>query len=347
MRVLCAISGLQFNCDFFPAELTSRETTHPIFHLSQKKLISFTSKWANGELTNTDSYLLFLALFNSTDLVEWNVPVIRTTMTDTIVATNMEYLIQTVGQLNLIKTPSFAVPKFAITSETKSLDNSHYWIKAWDDAIIEFKQGYKSQSDWTHLSNRQHALDKLIRNPSKSVDSYASILADWAELAGDFPQYTQTTTTNFGTLTIADYWKLIIKRCCKSESIFQIPRVDLEELIEHCEMNILHGSNYSHELMKLLRMGLKKQSAFLGSDTNTNTEFVILDADNNVEDANKLALILSAPTELPVESAYNSRLDFLKAKLKYDMRLRYLKGLEETAKLANANQTFQTALGEL
>ena len=62
MKYQCAYSNLQLNVDYFPGFISTTETIHPIFHIPQKKLLSYLGKWSSGELTETDSYLLFLAI---------------------------------------------------------------------------------------------------------------------------------------------------------------------------------------------------------------------------------------------------------------------------------------------
>lgn len=345
MKVLCAISGIEFSCEHFPAELFSRETTHPIFHIKQKKLIGFISKWATGELTSTDSYLLFLALLNSSELIDWRVPVIRTSLTDSIVANNMESLVKVIGSINLVKNPTLVLPQFSVSKETKDLNNIHYWIEAWEDSLEEYRNAYKSTSDWKLIRNREATLERLIKTPERTIESYAGILADWAEIAGNFPRF-EVTDYNNVKVSLSDYWKLIIRKCCKSESIFEVPRADIEELIEHCESNIPHGSIYSAKLMSLLRDGIKKQSGFLGFDLfNTKTEFTILDADTSVQDANKLALINSAPTEKPIEKDYPNKFAYIKAKLKYEMAQEYYKQLSLSQDLNS--EEIRTPKGDL
>lgn len=339
MKIQCAISGIEFSCDHFPAVLNQRELTHPIFALPQKRLVSYAGKWTGQELTDIDNYLLFLALLNSTDLIEWRVPVVRTTLTSSIIANNMEDLFRVVSTLNMIKSPKFAVPRFAVTQDNKDLSNIFYFLESWDNAIADFKSGYKTQADWNSIANKELALERLIKSPMRLVESYAGILADWAELAASFPSYQSTTDTILGKLTLADYWKQIIKRCCKSESIFSIPRADLEELIEHCEHNLVHGTIYSAKLMSLLRDGLVRQKTFLGftDDELVNpTKFVILDDNASVEDANKLAAINSAPAEKPVRTAYSSNFLYTRALLNYNYAQSYKQKLAEHLATTNS-----------
>src|SRR3990172_712457 len=100
MKILCSISSTEFNVEHFPGYLSSREVSHPIFYLPQKKLLSYMAKWSGSELTRTDSYLLFLAILNSTELVHFRVPIFKDNRTDSIIAQNMEKLALTVTKLN-------------------------------------------------------------------------------------------------------------------------------------------------------------------------------------------------------------------------------------------------------
>jgi hypothetical protein len=327
MKILCAYSGLQFNVDHFPASLSARECVHPIFYISQKKLLGYTGKWARHELTDTDSYLLFLALLNSTELVEWRVPAVQTARTTSLIANNMESLAQIVGRINLIKHPAFVLSRIAITPESKSLDTVKYWIQNWEQAFVDFETGYRDAKKHDRLVVRESALQKLIKDPNKELRIIAKSLADWAADAGDFPVTTVLARDMKTPMSLSDYWKQIILACVNEEKIFNIRKADLEELIEHCEENIEAGTIYHHALMTVLRGGLKKQINYLGlGDIDiTSSTYRILDTDTSVENANKLALIDSAPKEKPVESAYPSRIAYLRARLKYDMAQEYMK----------------------
>ena len=53
MKILCSMSGLEFDCDHFPGTFYAKELNHPIFYLPQKRLLTYTGKWAGGELTKT------------------------------------------------------------------------------------------------------------------------------------------------------------------------------------------------------------------------------------------------------------------------------------------------------
>jgi hypothetical protein len=320
MKILCSKSGIQFNCDYFPAYLHAREVSHPIFHLSQKKLLSFIPKWAAQEsLGEVDSYLLFLALLDSTQLVEWRTAVQFTQDTSSIVANNMEDLAQIVGKMNLITHPAAVFQRIAISPENNTLQNVHYWIANWETNIEDFCDGYVTQAERADLNRRELALEKLIKAPHREI-VLASQIANWAEIAGQFPQF--QVETQFGAMECSEYWKLIIRKCIKAESIFNIPLRDIQELIDHCEDNIEHGSIYAHTLMQILRSGADKNKNFLGLgdwDISQSSISYLIVSEDSVEKANFDLLVSTAPTTEPRLQDYPTRFEWLKAKARYSL----------------------------
>lgn len=330
MKVLCAYSSLEFTCEHFPGYLSSRETSHPLFHVPQKKLLSYLGKWASGGLTNTDSYLLFLALLRSSELVEFRLPAIRTVSTDSIIAINMEPLCKTLIKLNTIVSPSIVFPHYVISAETRGLDNVSHWIANWEIAYQEFQSGYRSAHDSAKLRTREAALERLIKNPHRPVASYASQIADWAATAGSFPEFVLTNPHNSMKVSCSDYWKYLISKCAHEEQIFAIRRKDLEELLEHCEENIPIGSIYSNALFRILRHALERQKNFLGlGDLDiSKSSYTILSADTSTESANLRAIIDAAPDHLPRREEYPTQFAYMKAKLRWDMAQKALRNMD-------------------
>jgi len=327
VKILCAYSSIEFTCDHFPASLFSREAYHPIFNLPQKKLLSYIGKWSASELTPIDSYLLFLATLNSSDLIEFRVPAIRTDRTDSLIAQNMEPLMKTIIRLNTVMNPAVVFPRYVISPETRTLDNVHHWIQNWKEAYQDFLDGYKSVHESQDLIRREHAIERLIKSPHRPIASYAASIADWAAIAGEFPASQTISRITGKQLTISDYWKEIIIRCTKEEQIFSINREDLEELIEHCEINISAGPILAHHLFKVLRHARERQKNFLGLgdlDIRRST-FQILTSSDSVEDANLRASIQSAPLDEPKIESYPSKFAYMKAKFRYDMAKKYTK----------------------
>ena len=321
MKIHCTKSGLQLTVSYFPG---TTHATHPVFGLEQHKLLSYAGKWSAGELTTQDSYLLFLALLDSTSLLHWRCPA---TQNDAAVATNMEALFKCVGHINLIHHPSFVLPNFVISPETASLDNVHYWIEAWNSSYQDFMNGYRTASEYEKLKRREYALERMIKSTQlRNNAKYATALAVWAALAGSFPEFTMIHPLTSQPVTCSDYWQDIIKHCVKESRIHLYPDKDIDELILHCEENIPHGSIHAHALMDLLRTGRKYHDTFLKLPDFDFDAYKagLSSSDNEVENANKAALIETAPTEAPQRQHYSSELEYVRAKMKYKMRLKYI-----------------------
>lgn len=330
MKVLCSYSSIEFTCEFFPGYLSSRDAefpiSHPIFQVPQKKLLSYLGKWGSGALTDTDSYLLFIAILRSTDLIEFRNPVIRTLRTPALIAQNMERLALAVTHLNSVFDASSTFPRYVINTETRTLDGISGWIDNWEESYAEWKTGYRSAGDSAKLRLRESALQRLIKNPHKPVSAYAAQIADWACLAGSFPTFQTVNRINGQKMGCDDYWKHIIIRCARSDAIYSLNREDLEELIEHCESNIPIGSGiYSHALFKLLRHAHEKMRNFLGiGDLDlSKTTYAILSATDTAEAANLRALIDSAPDHEPRLEEYPSKLAYLRAKVRWDQAKKF------------------------
>lgn len=322
MKILCCYSSIEFTVEHIPGSYTHGELSHPIFQIPQKKLLSYAGKFSAGHLTPTDSYLLFLAILNSSELVHFRTPAIRTPRTDSIVYNNMEKLLRTVILLNTVPSPEETFPQYAITPETRTLDNVSYWLQNWQDRYQEFKSGYRSAHESAIINRRDAALLRLLKSPHKSLSSYSSQLADWAAIAASFPTFLLSNNPlypNLPPISCADYWKEILVRCTKQDYIFSIPDNDLQELLEHCETNLEVGSLQSNAVFKILRTASARKRTFLdlGDPDLSRTSYSILSKDDSVEGANLRAVIDSAPTEKPERKDYPSDFQFNRATLRW------------------------------
>lgn len=311
--ILCSHSGVQFSAEHFPMHLTQNELAHPIFYVPLKRLWRYYPKWQSGELTPTDSYLLFLALLNATELVEFRTAALQHADTDRIVQTNMSQLYETIGHISSIRNPRFTLPRFAITKDTRKLTNVNHWIGIWESTYTDYRNGLKESDSRGKLQKREAALERLIRNPAIKPERYAHLLANWAAIAGSFPTF--SISVNGYNTTLSEYWQSIIIRCYRQEEIIQIPEKDLRECIEHCEMEIDLGSIYSYQLFTTLREGLQTIQGFFSNPT----QFSILGESDSVGDSNLQLLIDSAPVAEPCRKDYPSDFAFLKAKMKWSL----------------------------
>lgn len=344
MKILCALSGIEYRCDHFPGYLSSRESYHPIFDMSQKSLLKYMHKWAHNELTDIDNYLLYLALFNSTGLLKWHSPARQNLRTKSLVAAHMESLVRAIDKINLVSHPSFVLHHIAITNDTADFSASPIWIDNWHASYAAFCQGYKDEVKHDKIARKERHMDILMDKPDLNIEKLGRIIADWASIVGEFPN--SLTIVNNQRISISDYWKSIIIRCAKSEGVFAIPESDLSELYDHCQdCSELHGSTHGRTLMTILRSGLKKLDDPF--DLNTidfdlkHPGFVILSKHqvNDTEAANLASMIALAPDKLPLESEigsiYPSKIAYLRAKFRWEAAEKDRVNKEEIANLTN------------
>lgn len=324
-KLKCCKSGVVFSVEHMPITLhASNPIEHPLFSTDQKRLISLAGNWAAQTLSETESYLLYLSLLNSTGLIQWRAPAQHTARTASVIASNMESLLHIIGKINLIHHPAFVLPSFVISNDTAELVNSSHWIQAW---IQNYHEWYDSKISAAQreeikdkLDSREEALQRLIKSATPP-ERYAGLLADWAAVAGQFPTDTTPHFKSGKPIAISDYWKVIIRSAHDDDRIWEFPRGDIVELIEHCEDKIQHGNIYAHTLMKHLRDGLKKYDDYCGfgdwSIAGKPTTFTIMSSDSTTMDTNMVALITTAPTEEPKKSQYKTNFEWFKAYTKW------------------------------
>jgi len=337
--IICAISGLRIGCQHFPIYLENREACHPIFHASQKQLFSFTRKWAGNELTRIDSYLLYLAILKSTGRVFFRTAAMyRDNVTDSIVANNMEKLLVVTSRMNSINVAGEIFSSVAITPDSADLSSSPHWIDNWNENYEEFKDNYSFASAVKKLTIREAALEKLIKSPHRDVSSYATDLAKWASVAGNFPSF--LTPVDGINIPLCDYWESIIIAAAQKKYT-SIPSLELKQVIEHCEENIPPGSIYHHKLLTVLREAKDYLKGFLGVVAGSSTLVRLQpwvfapdappasDADDNMDAINIHHLVSTAPTTCPSRDQYPSQFKYIQAKIKWDAAQSYKRAMAE------------------
>jgi len=322
MKILCRKSGIEFNVTHFPGYFTNAEAEHPVFNLTLKQLWRYYPKWQERQLTETDSFLLFLAYLNSTELVDFRCHVWQRPDTARIISSNMSALHDIIGKIVTIRHPKFAVPRFVISKETRDLANVKHWIEAWQNSFSDFCNGLKDETLRERLLRKEQNLERYIKNHSLNPNRYARLLAQWTSESAEFPNFEITVAGE--TWTCSEYWQEIIIKCHTDTDIITVPEKDLRELIEHCEENLDGGSIQAHHLFQTVRAGLSVITGFfsLGSAT-----FSILGTNGNEDEAvgktNLQMLIDTAPTKLPRRVDYPTDFSYLKAKMKYQLAQNY------------------------
>ena len=354
-KILCAFSGVEFHCEHLPLSISTREIAHPIFNFSTKKLLALCAPWSKGELTPTESYLTYLSLLHSTGFIEWRASALYTPKTSAIIANNMEQLFHIVAKISILdknKTRGLTFPHFVMSQETRDLSNSYHWIQIWDKQYRDWNDDIaeRNHEQMLELNRRTNAVEKLIKTPHKRIEDYPKILAAWARVAGDFPTF--AVWINGKYVEKADYWEQIVIKCAKEETIWNVPEADLNELLAHCENQLIapvekdgsyrlgEGSLHATALMRYLRKGQMMQKNYLGLGdidlaSKSGTAYRILKPNESAEDANIQNMIDTAPTKEPLKHMYPSLMEYVKAKARWTIAQNYAKNAETAFKATN------------
>lgn len=301
MRVYCQYSNISYDLTGFGS--TQLTYIHPIFAAEPKWLLSRMGSWAAQKYTEEESKLLFLALLHTTELIEFRIAAQPENAT---VQLNMEQLARFVGWMIGLTRPQLVLPKFVINPENKQLKNIRYWIELWYEARKVFEDGYSTQSELRKLRDKEAALERLIRTSTKTSDDYAGLLSTWAFQAASVPK------------GLHKYWRELF--CLKGIDVYNARSIDLQELLDHMEEGLEHGSIFAHATMQHVRTLVKKNAAGLNYGLGITDEdlaeiettpFTIVEG--SVEEHNMQVIAASAGVEEPRSKDFSSRVAYLRA----------------------------------
>lgn len=326
-KITCAISNLKLDCtDFNSLVVPSTEGyIHPIFAASEYSLNKLYSKHCRGELTNRESFLLFLAYIHHTCKVTWKHPIKslpESKATIKIIESNLHRLVTVINKSDAILHPRFEQPSFIVHANNCHLDQVANWIKAMEQNIKLFYSKRATDDDLERLKKVENKLTYLIMS-GDSPESFSRVIADWADKVAEFPDNKR------------QLWKDTITSCFSITKMFNTPLAVLEELKDYVECNIEVGTIHFHTLSEVIAAGIAKHKDYLGGSSlalgysllpSLDGSFEVpelkgkLPKNSAAEDKSLerlAAIIADAPTKLPVRADYISTTDFIKAKLAY------------------------------
>lgn len=329
----CAISGIKFHIpalDFISLPSKSGYY-HPIFLTSHTSLYQAYSKHCKGELTPTESYLVFLSFLHSSDKINWHHPVSldpTSPITSKLIENNITQLIAVIEKSNTITHPSFSQPEFSVTYRNSDIPEITNWIEAWETNIDNFYNGIASRKEQEILQKLENKLSSLILSGAKP-EQYSGVIASWAARAAEFPPSKE------------QQYKEIIRTCFHPYKMFTTPLSIIKEVEEFCHCNIEVGSIHFHELCEVLRAGITNHIDYLGGSAPI-TEYTLLPNIDSIgskghpvsghghgqeerketteEERSIFSILATAPDSPPIESNYSTRGEYIKAKLAYRMK---------------------------
>lgn len=334
MKITCPKSGITYTSPIFSRATVNQ--VHPAFSMSQRQLALLVGDHQLGKLSTEESILLFLAVADSTSLVEWQAPFKMTPDAASIAYVNMGKLVSAVTRINVIKTPSFHVPHYCVSNrgDANTMAGFMKALSTWEECIEDFERGTRHAAHASEVMRIESSLERLLRIAERKPEAYARALSHWTRVAAQFP--THIVDRLGSQQTCADYWQYLIQRMIKKQPMGGIPEDDLTDILEFCEEEIPHGSIFAAALMGHIREALRKERFFLGMPLYNNVKaFAVLGLDYTEEATVKkdmarlegIAGELTADSERPLRNSYSSGFSFLQALAKWES-LQELKKLQ-------------------
>lgn len=314
MRVQCQYSGLEFTVDHFGFKSTG---FHPIFGISTINLLSLIENWANSELDSDETKLLWIAMMKATGLVEFRSSAIPAVA---VVENTMEMLAKFLAFKDSVPALELVFPRIVINRDTRKCGNAPEWINIWFERKKSWEDGYRRDILNQQLADREAALEKLIRSPLGDQNRKIARLADWAMLSGNVPK------------ELREYWISLFK--LRSIEVYQAKTIDIEELVEHMEDNLQHGTIFASETMLHLRLLLERNrkglNFGLGMPDDELASFDPLTLANrpysfigdDIEQRNIIATAMTAPPKEPMLYDFPSKLEYLRARAAWTLAVR-------------------------
>lgn len=318
MKATCRYSGLQFQVQYFPYAFNKSVLHHPTFDIPFPDLLQLSQDWMSSRFTPVDRRLLFLSLLHSTDLITWRTYAIPS---DAVIHANMDSMIEWAAFIHGCKNKEQfqCLPRYVISKETATLEHVSGWFQTWKEAVEEYKDRYRTYNAAQLQLRREAALERLIKDPSRTTESYASILAEWASVAASFPTY-PTLAPDGSYIPLSDYWKELMRRCgSKQMQAWKMDVQELNDIQEHLEYNLPHGTIFAHEALALVRSAIARSQSALGILNISSPTFTILSEEDSIEKANILAQAALAPAVEPIRSDYPDNVSYLRAKARWNL----------------------------
>ena len=311
MKVICAKTNIAYTTSGYSNFVI--RSTHPLFSASYETLLEVAKSWRRGELSEGERRVLFVALLDSTRLLDWECA--ATPAPDTV-QKYMEYLLMTVDWIHATG-KRIPLNRIAINSSTCTLESKHHydsdgvektayagirvWLNNWNNTQREFTMSSHMQSVRDKIAKSQDKLLRLIRNEREDSDSYARGLATWFLQASNAPKALHT------------YWTELF--LLKRPAVWNASCTDLDELVEHFQDNVPLVSPYAmaaYRHIVAIRRDCKEGilSAITGTVTgNGAANYTIIQEQTEID--NIAAAVAQAGESAPIEREFSSKTQYL------------------------------------
>jgi hypothetical protein len=269
VKLLCKISGVEYQSSTYFDNEPIFPDTHPVFRLPARTLLAKAKKWGSGNYSEQEEKLLFLSLLNATGAVIWEVPAEPEHQT---VLKNMESVFKLLAWYTEVSAGTLKLPVYRVSSYNYTLSNIGTFVSSWYEVRKAWMSPGSRKLLEDILEQREFMLTKLIHSQKgQNTEAYAKRLASWAMDAGrveDTPEYPQKRKI----------WTDLFLLKLGSSELFSCDLDELLDLRDHMEKELYavgsigagYGSLYSSKVLEHLEKLVTQRKggyiAYLGGE---------------------------------------------------------------------------------
>lgn len=228
MRVVCNKSGVEFATGGFNSLRIAN--THPLIGAQFHVLEEAMEHYHSGKLSNEEKRVLFIALLDSTQLVEFRCACAPTRRT---IARYMEYLYRTaLWKYAIGERLDNNLARIAINTETRELKNIGTWLLTWNIAKREATSASHAISIRVQVQAAEEKLLRMLRNNKQDADSFKKMLCDWF-----------LTTTAPHSDRVEEWSMLFLAKRPEIWNNKHLP--ELEDMLDWAEGHLIMNSSYA------------------------------------------------------------------------------------------------------
>lgn len=244
MNVTCPKSGVRFWIPHFNLPHIYSAHDHPIFSLTTDQLVGLFEHISDPEFGTVDQYLLGLALLSKLPSV-WHVAADRE-RGESLVLANLEKLARILIRIRSARLTDSLIPTIVINKDTRDLKNLPNWIEAYEQAFSDATNNSAKFRKDKQVARLEVTLDALIKKGFyRNQTRISGVVATWAAVTGDFPNPVKSLWQEMITMAFQDDFMSALGS--------KANLADYDELVEHCEDYIPHGSTLANLLMRKIR----------------------------------------------------------------------------------------------
>lgn len=320
MKVICPISGLAVYKSNYLLGFDLKDL-HPIFRAKRKLILNDTMihKFMQSDIFE-EKKLIFLAVLNSTELVEFQTPAMPALGT---VETHFLKLMHTAGWLAHAEYTYKAVasfPRFVVRPDTADLTSLPAWINAVEDVKDMVIRRDLDRDRAAELSNKADQISTEIRQAASLHRNFTPSLARWAL---DFANLNREDTR---------FSKWMKMMCIPTSEAWMFDIDDYKELVGFMEEElpsehpqVLSVMFQVRELVKECKRGFTELSVFNDLDDEATESFNIIE-DSPVSTGEAISATTLHAMDKPIAKNYPSKVAFLVADAKWRLAQRKLGG---------------------